>query len=197
MKAISVPAMYGNKYLNSPDKLSFIQEIFPSECISRIRVEEVGKYTKFENLVNDTFVTRLLSSTEEAHKASSISLSVEEMRGIYSYDTKYVMPVFDKIGEYLRANYVYSEKDITHWQQNVREEVETMTDMDKIQFIKDSFSVTKMGSTTAGGLLVGRISGAKDGRQRHKLAKIDLIRKGTTVIYQSITGLYETRITLD
>jgi CRISPR-associated endonuclease Csn1 len=187
IKALSIPSMLGERYRKTSDKLAFVQALYPTEKVSAILVPEVDKYTKFEN----QGVVRLLSSYQEALKADALTLTMDEVRSL-SQENSDLLPLFDKITAYLKRNQVYGDKHLTDWETNVREEFLAYDHATQAQFIKDAFTISHTGTTNAKGLVKGKI-GIASGQQQHKSSAIDVITDGTTLIHQSITGLYETR----
>lgn len=99
--------------------------------------------------------------------------------------------LFDKITAYLEKNQVYNETHLSNWKTKVKTEFENLSWEEQAQFIKDSFTITKMGTTNAKGMIKGKI-GSAGGQQQHK-GTVDKIGNGTTLIHESVTGLYETR----
>ncbi|MDH6365209.1 CRISPR-associated endonuclease Csn1 [Enterococcus sp. PF1-24] len=190
IKPISIPAMVADKYLAAENKLNFVQELYPKDKVVEVVVEKVPKYTKFEN----NNVLRLLASTVEAQKADALSFTQKEM-SLLKQEDSILIPLYDKVSNYLVRNKVYSDVNLNKWQTGIREEFITLIWKEQAEFIMDAFSITKSGTTTANGMIKGKIGGP-NGRQRHTSKAIDTITNNTTLIYQSITGLYETRRTL-
>lgn len=190
IKTLSVPAMFADNYLDGKkEKLLLLQELYPKEKIVEIVVEKVAKYTKF---VNDG-IPRLVSSFQEALKADSLNLTQEEWRSLKVKGVD-LIALFDKVTAYLEKNQVYNEEHLTNWKMSVKEEFCNLSWEDQVQFIKDSFSLTKLGTTNAKGMVKGKI-GKASGQQQHKGQKNE-IGNGTTIVHQSITGLRETRVKL-
>lgn len=188
--SLSISAMLADGYCHSTDKLAYLKGVYPNQQIVEIIVEKVAKYTKFEN----SHISRLLASPEESQKSDSLTLTQAEMRSLGAENSD-LIGLYDKIAIYLRKNAVYTEGNLSKWEQELKEEFLTLAWPEQAQFIKDAFSITKAGTTTAKGVIKGKI-GSSNGRQRHKSKKIDLITNDTTLIYESVTGLYETRRTL-
>lgn len=187
---LSVSAMVADNYLKSEDKLTFIQTQYPDKKIEEIVVEKVAKYTKFEN----NNVVRLLASADEAQKADALTFTQQEMSLLEEADSDLVV-LFDKISAYLRKNMVYGEANLLKWEGKIKVEFIEMAWKDQAQFIKDAFSITKTGTTNAKGKVKGKI-GKATGQQQHTSKAVDIIQNNSTLIYQSITGLFETRKTL-
>jgi CRISPR-associated endonuclease Csn1 len=187
LKALSLSSMRSQKYFKKEtDKLRFVQELYPKEKIESIVVEKVDKFTKFEN----NGVRRLVSSFQEGLKADQLSLSLSELQGLDIGNEQMLLSIFDKITDYLIRNKVYNEKHLENWKETVKQEF--LEKDDKKQFILDALSISKAGTTNAKGLVKGKI-GIASGQQQHKNKEFDVIHEGTTLIYQSITGLNETR----
>ena len=184
--------MNATRYLNSSDKLSTIKELYPSEKISEIIVESIGKYTIFENTIDNKPVIRLVASWQEAQKAEGLSLTVAEIRALNNGDERVLSEIYDKITRYLENNAVYNASHLDNWKTKVRDEFNELDANDKISFIKDAFSIASLGTTNAKGKVKGRI-GSSSGQQQHKNKNVDFIQNDTVLISHSITGLYESR----
>lgn len=196
IKALSVPSMFAKEYLKTDNKLALIQRLNPKEKIARIEIDEIDKYTKFENIIDGQSVVRLVSSYQEAIKAESLSVTPSELRSVENADEKVMGDIYDAITKYLVANKVYNKTHLDNWQGKIREEFDTLEPKKKRQFIKDAFLITKRGTTNAKGMIKGKIGKASE-QQQHTNTLTDVIHQGTTIIYQSITGLYETRKTIE
>ncbi|MEA4923012.1 MAG: type II CRISPR RNA-guided endonuclease Cas9 [Eubacteriaceae bacterium] len=193
---LSIPAMEADDYLKSGDKLTFIRKLYPKQKIEEILVEEVDKYAKFENVIDGKKVVRLMASAGEAQKAASLTLTVDEARALLDAKEDMLIDIYNKISGYLDENAVYNNTHLDNWQSKVREEFESLPTDKKRQFIIDAFSITKTGTTNAKGMVKGKI-GKASGQQQHKNRTYDVIRTDTTLIYQSVTGIYEARKTIE
>lgn len=196
IKPVAIPSMVAKKYLEMEDKLSFLQELYPEEKIASIVLSEIDKYARFENTVDEKKVIRLMASPGEAQKGVSLTLSLDEVRGLVNGTEKTFSDIYDKISNYLKENVVYNNKHLTNWDESIKKEFDTLTNEEKKQFIFDALSLTKRGTTNARGLVKGKI-GVASGQQQHKSANTDIIKKESVIIHQSVTGLYETRKTIE
>ncbi|MEG2522276.1 MAG: type II CRISPR RNA-guided endonuclease Cas9 [Anaerovoracaceae bacterium] len=194
-KSLSIPTMYSQNYDKAIDKVKFIKELYPKEKIQKIIISDVKKYTRFDNESEGKTIRRMIASAQEAQKADCLSLTVSEMRLLNLGDDETLRNIFDKITMYLEKNVVYNEENINKWKNEVFAEFEQLSKEDKINLIKDAFSITKQGTTNAKGLIKGKI-GSASGQQRHKVVSLDVINAGSKIVYQSVTGLYEKRIKL-
>lgn len=194
LERISIPAMYADEYIKALNKLEFLKVIYPESHFKRIIVERVDKYTKFENNVEGIIVSRLVSSYAEARKADSFTLSVSELRDLANKDEKTMLAIYDKMQKHIERNAVLNKSKSEMWKNSLRSEFIDYSIDEKQKFIYEAFSIVRRGPTNAK-ILVEKKKISEE-RQRHRTTQYDLIKEGSTIIYQSPTGLYETRKTI-
>lgn len=185
IKALSVSSMLAKDYLKSNYKLSFLQEKYFKEKIQKILVEEVDKYMRYI-LPNGSI--RLLSSYKEA--SSGVQLPMMKIADKESSPDE-IQSTFDKLAEFISQNKLFTDDKIILLNSTIRDNFATLEVEDKLALIQELLRVTKGQNQN-----LKMLSKAGLGTTAQQLKSGNVITNDTTLIHQSITGLYETRIKL-
>ena len=185
IKTVSISSMISEKYLGTEDKLSFIQNIYPNEKIKKILVEKVRKYTRY---VLPNGAVRLVSSYKEASNGMQLP-----MMDIPDKNSKLedIENTFDKLSKFISDNKLFTEVKIKILNSTIRENFSHFEVNEKIDLIQELLRVTKGQNQN-----LKVLSKAGLGTTAQQLQSENIITNETTLIHQSVTGLYETRVKL-
>ena len=187
IKVLSIPAMISQNYGNTPDKLSYLQEIYPKEKIEKVLVPQVLKYTKY---ILPNGGVRLLASYQEAQ--NGMQLPMMKMMTNSSTDQE-LTEIYCQLAQFIFVNKLFAEKKLPLLLDGaIRSYFDQASCEEKRAIIAELARVAK-GSNQ--GLKTLQKAGLGDSKQRLTSVS-NLITNGTTLVYQSATGLYETRKTL-
>lgn len=185
VKALSITSMLAKDYLKSDDKLNFIQNIYPGEKIQEILIEEVDKYTKY---VLPNGGTRLVSSYQEA--SNGVQLPMMKIPDNES-SLEEIQKIFKKLAEFISKNKLFTNAKIDILNSTIKENFEELKVDEKLALIQELLRITKGQNQN-----LKILSKAGLGTTAQQLKSGNVITTGSTLIHQSITGLYETRIKL-
>ena len=184
MKALSISAMEEQSYRKMTDveKLDFLQKNNPKDGIVKIIVNMIPKFTKFK-LSNESY--RLVKSFKESGSAmqpKSIKLPSKDS------EPKDFNKAYDVLVDFIEANKLVSDAKIIMLKNEVRKNLEHLSAEDKVGVITD---LAKLSKGSNQGLKWLKKAG---GFEKERLtSSANLIKKDTVLIYQSPTGLFETR----
>lgn len=182
IKPLSISSMVSGDYLNAPNKLNFIRNMYPEEGASDIVVKRVNKYTKY---ITVKCATRLLSSYQEAQVGTQMPLiSVANVNST----TQEFNDSFNLVAAFIIKNKLFlgdkvkSIPKIKEWfdQGSPEEKVKLLAEMIRLAHGQNQ------------GLSVLQEAGLGTTAQQLK-NRDDLIQSDVILIYQSPTGLHETR----
>jgi len=187
IKPVSIPAMLANDYKKTSDKLDMVKRLYPKDGVQEIVLPVVPKHTKY---ILPNGAPRLLASFQEAQSGSqmpTMSIATE------TSTPEEMLESYDVLAEFIAKNKLFTESKISLLTTTMREYFLTMdrTVDEKMAVIKEMQRVTK-GSNQ--GLKALQKAGL--GTTAQQLKSGNAIEVNTTLIHQSLTGLYETRITL-
>jgi CRISPR-associated endonuclease Csn1 len=185
IKAVSISAVIADDYRKAEDKLVFVQKLYPKDKIVEILVSQVAKYSKY---LLPSGAPRLLASYQEAQNGSELPML--EVAKLDSSDAE-LGHTYDVVTKFIADNELFMPAKVKLLETTVKDNFIEMDSEAKMRVLGEMLRVTK-GSNQ--GLKNLKEAGLATTIQQLKSGNV--ITNGTTLINQSITGLYETRITL-
>ncbi|GJM47888.1 type II CRISPR RNA-guided endonuclease Cas9 [Weissella soli] len=182
---ISVSAIEFDNYMNSDDKLAWITERYPK--IAKIVVESIPKYSKYR-LPSEAM--RLLASFQEAQAGSELPMLDLTARD----DENRINDLFDELANYIFKNELFVKAKAELLTSTIRENFKQLKPMPEKQSAVDEMLRVTKGSNQNLKMLSQLGLGTT---AQQLISKENLISNGTTIINQSVTGLYEQRRTLN
>ena len=178
--------MISQNYGNTPDKLSYLQEIYPKEKIEKVLVPQVLKYTKY---MLENGGVRLFASYQEAQ--NGIQLPMMKMMTNSSTDQE-LTEIYCQLAQFIFANKLFAENKLPLLLDGaIRSYFDQASCKEKRALIEELARIAKGSNQN---LKTLQKAGLGTSSQQLKLGHT--ITNGTTLVYQSATGLYETRKTL-
>jgi len=184
IKAVSIPAMQeqGYRKMTDDEKLNLLQKNNPKDGIVKVIVDAVPKFAKFK-LPSGAY--RLVKSYQESGPAlqtKTIQLPAKES------EDKDFDKAYDILVDFIEANMLVSDAKVTLLRNEVRQNFKHLSADDKEGVIKD---LAKLSKGSNQGLKWLKKAG---GFEKERLTtSANLIKNDTVLIYQSPTGLFETR----
>ena len=163
--------------LSKDEKLAFLQSNNKKLGIKEIIVDVVQKYTIFR-MQNGIY--RQIKSFQESGPASQVKTT-------FDLNTS-PLELYDALCKYISDNALFKEDKVALLTSKMRENFITANDEVKKKVVKELSNVTK-GSNQG----LASLSSIGLGTTAQQLKSGNLITNGATLIYQSPTGLYETR----
>jgi len=188
IKTVSVSAMQEQKYraMTAAEKLEFLQKENPKDGVVKIVIDTVPKFIKFK-LPNGAY--RLVKSFKESGPAKQ--LKTREMptkeSAVQDFDVAY-----DVLVSFIDTNKLVSDAKVSLLKGEVKENFMELSTEDKLGVIAD---LSKLSNGRNQGLKALKKSGGFAEEQLR--TSTNLIKKDTALIYQSPTGLFETRKKLE
>jgi CRISPR-associated endonuclease Csn1 len=191
IKALSIPVTKAKEYEKDSDKLAFLQKMYTSAYPVEIIIEKMEKFTKYRLPNGDL---RYLSTYKEASFGSQMGMYKPPTQNSSKEE---LMATYETLCDFICENNLYGKKQqINLRSEETRARFENLGIPEKLKVIKNLMQITK--GTNRGLAAMASIGIATDAnrfREENKAEQTGFtFEKGTTLIYQSITGLYETRV---
>ncbi|GFH39866.1 CRISPR-associated endonuclease Cas9 [Lactococcus insecticola] len=196
IKPLSIPAMLVYDYAKAPDKLKFIQDIYQSESISEILVKKIVKYNKY---LLENGAPRMFSSYQEAMSGSQLPMI--NIAG-KSASTEDMLKTYDQLAMFIKKNKLFADGFDAKGKYKEKSDKVRLLDSDirdyfiandsevKTAIISEMLKVISPSESSQG---LKALQQAGLGTTAQQLTGSNAIGNNATLIYQSITGLYETR----
>ena len=183
IKALSIPVLEAMEYTNALDKLSFLQKLYPKAKITDVIIEKLGKYTKY---CLPSGGVRLLASYQEAQNGVQMKM--------------YTPPTKESSNDELLQAYILLCTFIDDNKLFVNSKIDLLKNEMRENFINSDHETMLKAVNELMRVVNGRNQGLKVlssiglGTTAQQLKSDNLITNGTTIIHQSVTGLYETQV---
>lgn len=181
---ISVTVMEYDSYISADDKLVWLKSKNPS--IESVLIESLPKYTKY---VLPGGGVRLLASYQEAQ--SGLELPMMSLRRTDDVGSR--LGMYDKLTEFIAENKLFSDDKVGLLKGKMRDEFTRLKEPEDWMKVVDELCRVTKGSNRNLKMLNQIGLGASDQRLRAR----NTVVKDTTVVYESVTGLSQTRRTLE
>lgn len=185
IKTVSISIMDYGEFGKSADKLKYLQALYPKEKITKIVKEKVLKYSKYR-LANGAY--RLVASYQEAKNGSQLPMIAIDRE---STSEEELLNIFDEIASFIISQKLFTDSKIPLLK-GIRDYFINHPNEVRSGILND---MLKVATGTNQGL--DKLKSAGLGTSEQRLKSSNIIPSGSTLIYQSITGLFETRITLE
>ena len=186
IEVVSIPAMISQTYSKTADKLSYLQEIYPEKKITKILVRQVPKYTKY---ILENGGVRLFASYQEAQNGTQLPMM--KMMNDSSTDEE-LAEIYRQLARFIFVNKLFAEKKL---ELLIKGEIQSYFDKasreEKKAIIEELIRAVKGSNQN-----LKTLQKAGLGTTAQQLKSGNKITNGTILVYQSVTGLYETRKTL-
>ena len=182
IKPLSISAVWAKNYIKASDKVKFLNEIYPKQEVSKVVVEKVAKYSRY-NLKNN--VPRLVASYQEAK--SGTQLPIMNIATKYN-STKELENTYLSLSKFIQQNQLLKKDKSKLLKTKMKKNFDKSTVEEKVDIINEMVRITKGQNQQLKAL---QKAGLQTSLQQLKSG--NTISAGVTLIYQSTTGLYETR----
>jgi len=183
IKPLSIPSAVAKAYLNSDTKVEFMKPLYPKAKIEEIVIEKVPKYTHY---ILPNGGHRLVASFQEAKPAIQLPMMV--IVNAKSNESE-LLEVFDSFSSFIQKNKLFSEGKLPLLDTEIKEYFENTSSDEKSNIINEMMRVTKGSNQGLNALKKSGLGAIK----QQLTGSENIITNNTTLIYQSTTGLYETR----
>lgn len=186
IKVVSIPAMISQIYADVADKLSYLQEIYPKEKITKILVRQVPKYTKY---ILENGGIRLYASYQEAQNGTQLPMM--KIMNNFSTDEE-LEEIYCQLAQFISKNKLFAEKKLDLLTKEKKGEIQSYFEkserVEKEAIIQELIRVVKGNPRD-----LKTLKKAGLGTSDQRLKSGNTITNGTILVYQSVTGLYESR----
>ncbi|SJX68551.1 CRISPR-associated protein, Csn1 family [Weissella confusa] len=183
VKPISVSAVEYDMYMATDDKLSWLRERNPN--VATVLVEALPKYAKY-TLPNKG--TRLVASYQEAQNAAELPMI--DLSGLNSGDD--LVSLFDSLAKFIVTNGLFTEAKSDLLVGKMRNAFIGLQDAEEQKKVLSEL----LGVTKGSNQNLKALSGIGLGTTAQQLKTGNTITNGSQLIYESVTGLYQSRVLL-
>lgn len=187
IKALPIKATQRENFEKALNKVEVLNSIFERLTISEVLVEKIRKYNKYQ-LPNGGM--RLVASYQEAQVGTELPMMKLPSKNSTDSELK---ACNETLSQFIIKNKLFAEKKIDLLDSKIKEAYELGTIDEKLAIINDMLTVASASKSSQG---LKALSKAGLGTTAQQLKSGNVITNDTTLIHQSPTGLYESRIKL-
>lgn len=184
---VSVTALEYDKYLAASDKLAWLKNNYPK--ISEIVIEQLPKYTKYQLSAGGV---RLLASYQEAQSGSELPMLDLTALNDESVDRVGLKNLYDQLTVYIQNNRLFTDAKAKLLATSMKENFSKLDDLTEMKKV----IIQLLGVTVGKNQNLNALQGIGLGTTAQRLKSGNTISAETTIIYESVTGLYQTRKTI-
>lgn len=170
-------------YMAADDKLMWIKERNPK--VGNILVESLPKYSKYT--VPGKGV-RLLASYQEAQSAAELPMI--DLRGLISGND--LVELYDVLARFITKNGLFADAKVKLLTSKMRENFLNLNDVEKQKKVLTEL----LGITKGANQNLKSLSRIGLGSAEQRLKSGNAVTNGSQLIYESVTGLYQSRVSL-